>query len=50
MWKHDNALSVTGDEPHYLVIASGLLPHFEVEQTGPYTHESFVTEQFQQTA
>lgn len=34
MWKHDNALSVTGDEPPYLVIASGLLPHFEVEQTG----------------
>ena len=39
MWKHDNALPVTGDEPHYLVIASGLLPHFEIEQTGPYTRE-----------
>lgn len=30
---------ITGDEPHYLVIADGLLPTFELEQTGPYTRE-----------
>ena len=31
--------TITGDEPHYLVIAEGLLPTFELEQTGPYTRE-----------
>ena len=31
--------TITGDEPHYLVIADGLLPTFELEQTGPYTRE-----------
>jgi len=35
----DNKVAVTGDEPHYLVVADGLLPTFEVEQSGPYSRE-----------
>jgi len=30
---------VTGDEPHYLVMADGLLPTLEIEQSGPYIRE-----------
>lgn len=39
MWRIEKTHSITGDEPHYLVIADGLLPTFELEQTGPYTRE-----------
>ena len=39
MWKSEKMHAITGDEPHYLVIADGLLPTFELEQTGPYTRE-----------
>lgn len=39
MWKSEKMHTITGDEPHYLVIADGLLPTFELEQTGPYTRE-----------
>jgi hypothetical protein len=39
MWRSEKMHTITGDEPHYLVIADGLLPTFELEQTGPYTRE-----------
>jgi len=39
MWNAEDMHAITGDEPHYLVIADGLLPTFELEQTGPYTRE-----------
>ena len=39
MWNSEKMHTITGDEPHYLVIADGLLPSFEVEQTGPYQRE-----------
>lgn len=39
MWRSEGLHSITGDEPHYLVIADGLLPTFELEQTGPYSRE-----------
>lgn len=39
IWQANNMHEITGDEPHYLVIADGLLPTFEIEQTGPYTRE-----------
>jgi hypothetical protein len=38
-WRSNDLHATTGDEPHYLVIADGLLPTFELEQTGPYTRE-----------
>lgn len=38
-WRSNDLYGTTGDEPHYLVIADGLLPTFELEQTGPYTRE-----------
>lgn len=39
IWQANDMHEITGDEPHYLVIADGLLPTFEIEQTGPYTRE-----------
>lgn len=39
MWRSEGRHSTTGDEPHYLVIADGLLPTLELEQTGPYGRE-----------
>jgi hypothetical protein len=38
-WRQADMHAITGDEPHYLVMADGLLPTFELEQTGPYTRE-----------
>lgn len=38
-WHTRNTHPISGDEPHYLVMADGLLPTFEIEQTGPYTRE-----------
>jgi hypothetical protein len=38
-WDSNNLHHITGDEPHYLVMADGLLPTFEFEQTGPYARE-----------
>jgi len=38
MWRSEGTHAITGDEPHYLVIANGLAG-FELEQTGPYTRE-----------
>ena len=39
MWRLLDMHTITGDEPHYLVIADGLLPTFELEQSGPYSRE-----------
>ena len=39
LWRSNGLHAITGDEPHYLVIADGLLPTFELEQSGPYTRE-----------
>jgi hypothetical protein len=38
-WRSHDLHAITGDEPHYLVIADGLLPTFELEQSGPYARE-----------
>ncbi len=38
-WQKQNLHHITGDEPHYLIMADGLLPTFELEQTGPYARE-----------
>ena len=38
-WKILGANATTGDEPHYLVTASGMVKHFTVEQTLPYEDE-----------
>jgi hypothetical protein len=38
-WKSEQLHQITGDEPHYLVMADGLLPTFELEQSGPYSRE-----------
>lgn len=38
-WRDTGLHPTTGDEPHYLVIADGLLPTFEIEQSGPYSRE-----------
>lgn len=38
-WRSEKMHAITGDEPHYLVIADGLLPTFELEQSGPYSRE-----------
>ena len=38
-WRIEKMHAITGDEPHYLVIADGLLPTFELEQSGPYSRE-----------
>lgn len=36
-WQRTNFNSVTGDEPHYLVMANGVARHAALEQTVPYT-------------
>lgn len=38
-WERNGLHQITGDEPHYLVMADGLLPTFELEQSGPYARE-----------
>jgi hypothetical protein len=38
-WRSQQINSVTGDEPHYLVIASGMAHHGTLEQTAPYQKE-----------
>ena len=38
-WRDRGMHAINGDEPHYLVIADGLLPRLELEQTGPYSRE-----------
>lgn len=38
-WESQGWFAVTGDEPHYLVMARGLAEEHAVEQTGPYALE-----------
>jgi len=38
-WYSKNYFPVTGDEPHYLVIADGIVKHLTLEQTLPYKEE-----------
>jgi hypothetical protein len=39
-WRTKNIYNTTGDEPHFLVIASGLVKHWSFEQTLPYAEEA----------
>jgi hypothetical protein len=39
LWNAKKINTVTGDEPHYLVIASGIVKHGTLEQTAPYKDE-----------
>ncbi|MFC2002709.1 hypothetical protein ACFLV4_02005 [Chloroflexota bacterium] len=39
VWQTSERYSVTGDEPHYLVMASGIIRHGTLEQTVPYKEE-----------
>lgn len=38
-WKAKGINTVTGDEPHYLVMSSGIVRHGSLEQTVPYREE-----------
>jgi hypothetical protein len=38
-WHTKQINTVTGDEPHYLVMASGIAKHGSLEQTAPYMEE-----------
>lgn len=38
-WEKRGINTVTGDEPHYLVMASGIVKHASLEQTEPYREE-----------
>ena len=38
-WQTKGINTVTGDEPHYLVIASGIVNHGSLEQSAPYKEE-----------
>ena len=42
IWQSKNHNNVTGDEPHYLVIANGISKYHSFEQTKPY-QEEFIT-------
>ena len=44
IWQIKNHNHVTGDEPHYLVMANGISKYFSFEQTNPYKEE-FITRQ-----
>lgn len=39
LWESRSLNQVTGDEPHYLVMASGLIHDLSLEQTKPYRQE-----------
>jgi hypothetical protein len=39
VWKSKKINELTGDEPHYLVITSGLARHGTLEQSAPYAEE-----------
>ena len=42
IWKLKNHNNLTGDEPHYLVMANGISKYYSFEQTKPYKEE-FIT-------
>jgi hypothetical protein len=39
MWSRANINQISGDEPHYLIMASGIVKHGSFEQTLPYKEE-----------
>jgi hypothetical protein len=39
MWTRANINLISGDEPHYLIMASGIVKHGTFEQTLPYKEE-----------
>jgi hypothetical protein len=39
-WRAKNIYNITGDEPHFLIITSGLVKHWSFEQTLPYAEEA----------
>lgn len=39
VWDKKEINGITGDEPHYLVMASGIIKHASLEQTKPYKEE-----------
>ncbi len=39
LWNGSSRYNITGDEPHYLVIASGIVRHGTLEQSVPYKEE-----------
>lgn len=39
LWNAKGINTVTGDEPHYLVMSSGIVNHGSLEQTAPYKEE-----------
>jgi hypothetical protein len=39
LWHQKKINGLTGDEPHYLVITSGIVKHLTLEQSKPYTEE-----------
>jgi hypothetical protein len=39
LWQKRDINTVTGDEPHYLVMASGIVKHASLEQTQAYREE-----------
>ena len=42
IWQAKNHNNITGDEPHYLVMANGISKYQSFEQTKPY-QEEFIT-------
>lgn len=38
-WQARNIYTVTGDEPHYLVMSNGIIQYGSLEQTAPYKEE-----------
>jgi hypothetical protein len=38
-WQSKEINTITGDEPHYLVISSGIVKQGSLEQTAPYQEE-----------
>ena len=47
-WAINGRYWITGDEPHYLVMASGIIRHGTFEQTIPYTEEFKTQEIYRQ--
>ncbi|MDD0970029.1 MULTISPECIES: hypothetical protein [Pseudomonas] len=46
LWERSEVNTLTGDEPHYLVMASGIAKHHTFEQTLPYKEEFATKEIF----
>ena len=46
LWERSDTNTLTGDEPHYLVMANGIAKYHTFEQTLPYKHEFLTKEIF----